>query len=68
MDLRIEKLSKRLQLCYESLKKSFRNQSTTLSFEDLQTFLWIILSIEDVDQDSDVKDIEILSYGIILFE
>lgn len=52
-----------MQLCYESFKKSFENESSTLSFEDLQTFLWIIFSIEDVNEDKEVKDIEILSYG-----
>ena len=56
----------RLKRCYEILVTY--EGSGTISFDNLKALLWLALSLEDVDNDDEVLDVKLISYGkIFLF-
>lgn len=57
---RVDDLWERLANCYDAILKT---EEGNVSFDALKTLLWLALSLEDVDEDDEVKDIAILSFG-----
>lgn len=57
---RVDDLWERLNHCYDAV---VRTENGTLSFKSLKTLLWLALSLENVDNDEEVKDIKVISFG-----
>ena len=59
---RTDDLWDRLSNCYDALAKI---EGDAISFDSLKTLLWLSLSLEDVDNDEEVKNVQIMSFGMV---